>query len=533
MIHKNHVFATFCPNYSPKFTPKLRDWMVEAAIARYQTYKELTAAFDEKNVEAVLEGLIRLADMMNEDILLDLQDFRGSFSREFDIARLTCETYLKYYSLTMESYMPLLSLLETARSSSKQTFSLYKKLKMTEKQYFEIIKYSSVDSFHVERWFINFMNHWLECLEDKTLEWVTNAVAVDQFHLNPSELEEMTPSSSIKDVFSAIYQELEFIANLSWPNPLENSKFLLYFSKIINKAMEQYCDAIALGDPKPENAGIIGLTEYLPGGKANNGPKDIGLEVCTKLCNIQFATSKLDHVYELMNMSKVQETLSRLDSSHLNLNPIELLKTSSNSSNSNSTNSSDLFSGTLNVEILYAENIKPCTKSGTSNCYVIVKPPEMGEKASPGTRKPSFTYSQSPYSALSYSMKSTEFIKTRVIQETLNPCWNETFEVLCPPLSSLQVTIYSKNLLTSDDIAGSGSLDLSRSHSLFKTLSNHQTHTVYVECEPQGRLCLRLTKQGELDDVHFWFRKSKGRLRRTQEDFIRAITSKVCLYKFK
>lgn len=89
------------------------------------------------------------------------------------------------------------------------------------------------------------------------------------------------------------------------------------------------------------------------------------------------------------------------------------------------------------------------------------------------------------------------------------------------------MAVFSKNLLTADEVAGTAIIDLSPGSRLRRRLMDNQTHDVYVELEPQGRLLLRITMEGEQEDVDFWFRRSNERLIRVRDDFIRSLTAKV------
>jgi hypothetical protein len=55
--------------------------MTEAVIARYESFRELTAPFDEHDIGNILEGLLRLVDMVNDDVDSDLKYFKKPFAR--------------------------------------------------------------------------------------------------------------------------------------------------------------------------------------------------------------------------------------------------------------------------------------------------------------------------------------------------------------------------------------------------------------------------------------------------------------------
>ena len=200
--------------------------------------------------------------------------------------------------------------------------------------------------------------------------------------------------------------------------------------------------------------------------------------------------------------------------------------------------SSDFLTGTFNVHVAYAENIKPTLKTGASNPYLIVRVPEgtvVPPPPQPANRKKTMSPSaeeelpQAEPEPLVLTGNNCELFKSRVINETLNPNWDESHSVILPPIERLEVAVFSKNLLTSDEIAGSATIDLSYGTRLRRKLVDLQTHDVFVELEPQGRVLLRLKLEGEEEDVDFWFRRTNERLIRTRDSFLRSLTAKVIL----
>lgn len=59
--------------------------------------------------------------------------------REFDIVRLTAETYIKYFILTLESNRDIISSDEAVEHASKTVFSLYKKLLSMDRRYGKLV----------------------------------------------------------------------------------------------------------------------------------------------------------------------------------------------------------------------------------------------------------------------------------------------------------------------------------------------------------------------------------------------------------
>ncbi|KAJ3080916.1 hypothetical protein HK100_010020, partial [Physocladia obscura] len=190
----------------------------------------------------------------------------------------------------------------------------------------------------------------------------------------------------------------------------------------------------------------------------------------------------------------------------------------------------DKIKGAFKIEIMYAENVKPVTKSGLANPYMVVRIPE-GTISLPPEESHSGLFAKMTTAAPTVPIPLTgnlcELGRTRYINETINPVWDETFATILPPVSHLDIYLYSKNLI-SDELCGKSVIDLSGKLSrLRQKLTDHHTHDVYIEFEPQGRGLVRMTLEGEQEDVDYWFRKSRERLKRTQNDLVRALTAKI------
>lgn len=198
-------------------------------------------------------------------------------------------------------------------------------------------------------------------------------------------------------------------------------------------------------------------------------------------------------------------------------------------------------SGQLKVQVAYAENLKPCNANGLASPYVVLRVPEgtvapVSEEyeddastTSPTASGPNANSQQGP-SIL--NGKDCELVRSRYISDSLNPTWDETFECILPSVDHLEVIAYSKNLISSDEMMGKATIDLSRNSRMKRKLEDHQTHDIYLELEPQGRVLIRLTLEGDDEDVEYWFRRSRERLGRTRDDYVRALTAKVVFFKF-
>lgn len=81
MIHRFPTFRTIHPELQESFRDELRIMMTESCIGRFQRFKELSTPLDEGDVESVIEGINKLADLVNHEIELDVQHFQPAFAQ--------------------------------------------------------------------------------------------------------------------------------------------------------------------------------------------------------------------------------------------------------------------------------------------------------------------------------------------------------------------------------------------------------------------------------------------------------------------
>jgi hypothetical protein len=397
--------------------------------------------------------------------------------------------------------------------------------------------------FNIEKWFAPFVNQWLQHLSTLTLTWVENAVKLDKFEPVQRERQQTNHSSSVTDLFTAIFSELEMIVDLGWNNVIQRAGFFQLFAKTICLAVEQYCGAIAIGETRLNESFGTSAWKSLAemAGRSSSASKmDITSESCVKLCNIEYAIGRLDEMYRAMNVSSLVQSQKDYRASMIPSNPQDV------------THFYEKLGAIYKVQICYGEDLKSCNKNGLSNPYVIFRVSE-GTEAIPTVHAEqsyfstllarsatlsgglsgaltgrSDTVSSSPHIL---NGKECELLRTRTVNDTINPSWDETFDCLIPPTEYLQIDVYSRNLLTSDEIIGQSKLAMNESSNLRKRLMDHQTYDIYLDLEPQGRILVRLSMEGQGENVDFWFKRAKGTLFRTRNDFIRALTSKVSFLK--
>lgn len=148
------------------------------------------------------------------------------------------------------------------------------------------------------------------------------------------------------------------------------------------------------------------------------------------------------------------------------------------------------------IKIIEAEDLKACDMNGLSDPYVV-----LGDE---------------------YQKR---LAKTRVIYKNLNPRWDETVDILTTGPLNIIATIWDWDTLGDHDCVGRTSLKLDPSH-----FRDFLPREYWLDLDTQGRLLLRVSMEGERDDIQFYFGKAFRHLKRAERDMTRKITDKVRRY---
>lgn len=145
------------------------------------------------------------------------------------------------------------------------------------------------------------------------------------------------------------------------------------------------------------------------------------------------------------------------------------------------------------IKIVEAEDLKACDMNGLSDPYVV-----LGDE---------------------YQKR---LAKTRIIYSSLNPRWEESVDITTQGPLNVIATIWDWDALGDHDCVGRTSLKLDPAH-----FSDYMPREYWLDLDTQGRLLLRVSMEGERDDIQFFFGKAFRTLKRTERDMTRRITDKV------
>jgi len=148
------------------------------------------------------------------------------------------------------------------------------------------------------------------------------------------------------------------------------------------------------------------------------------------------------------------------------------------------------------IKIVEAEDLKACDANGTSDPYVV-----LGDE---------------------YQKR---LAKTRIVMRNLNPRWDESVDITVQGALNIIATIWDWDTFGDHDYVGRTSLKLDPTH-----FSDYMPREYWLNLDTQGRLLLRVSMEGERDDIQFYFGKAFRLLKRTERDMTRKITDKLSQY---
>ncbi|KAI8933859.1 hypothetical protein NX059_012523 [Plenodomus lindquistii] len=346
-------------------------------------------------------------------------------------------------------------------------------------------------AFNIEGLLQDFVWRWIEVTDQNLIGWVENAFKADTFQIesqNPVPSDEERHSVSVVDIFRSFNQSIEQIVSLNWDNDLQYAKFMTAVSKSIGVALARYCELVEQKFAKemdrmtPEQAAAmrqtrqekwISMAKDMYSQKEKAEPFQFYPESLVKLNNIEYAMQQLDKLEREIGVDACAEVIQKHAPA-----PAQRAR-----------NNNFVFT----IKIIEAEDLKACDMNGLSDPYVV-----LGDE---------------------YQKR---LAKTRVIYGSLNPRWDETIDITTNGPLNIVATIWDWDTLGDHDCVGRTSLKLDPSH-----FRDYLPREYWLDLDTQGRLLLRVSMEGERDDIQFYFGKSFRTLKRTERDMTRKITDKL------
>ena len=367
-------------------------------------------------------------------------------------------------------------------------FMLYQKVSALLRMHAAFCPYQQL-AFDISDWFEPHIQHWLVMTERKTTEWVHNAVSSDSFV--PIDSDGAVHSSSIDDLFGALQQPLDFILSLQWPDPYRNARFLTSMAKTVSRSIEQYCTRVeelfmeemfprsAEGQDasQKQSAWMVKAKQTLQGEKKVE-PFHFQPASCVKLNNIESARVLLDKLYNKIDADEQARIVAEMA-------PAVPEK-------------KERQRYIFTVKVVLGENLQPVRE--TSNARIdsfVTLSDERGNKIA----------------------------KTRTIYETADPRWDEVFDIPVEGNIWLAATVWDRKLVGDHNLCGRAYLRLDPRY-----FSDFLNHELWLSLDTQGRLLLRVSMEGEKDDILFYFGRAFRSLKRAEGDMVRIIVDKMSIF---
>lgn len=114
------------------------------------------------------------------------------------------------------------------------------------------------------------------------------------------------------------------------------------------------------------------------------------------------------------------------------------------------------------------------------------------------------------------------YAKTRTIYDDADPRWDETFDIPVKGSAWFMATLRHRNLTGKHDLLGRSYLRLDPNQH-----ADLISKDVLLPLDTRGHILLRISMEGERDDIQFHFGRAFRWLKRTESDMVRIFVDKV------
>ncbi|KAK5079791.1 hypothetical protein LTR70_008981 [Exophiala xenobiotica] len=393
------------------------------------------------------------------------------------------------------------SVVETSKAKEQDVpmedgFELYKELANFRRVYTDALP-GQAFPYKLEDVLQEFVWKWINATDAQVMGWVEQAIKHDNFQVRNDDkyrppTEEERHSNSVLDVFRSFNQVIEQVAKLEWDDDITYAKFMTALSKSLGNGISRYCEVLdqmfhrEMDRLTPEQEMAAKQTtqqKYLQYAKDawNNEnrvePFQFYPESFVKLNDVSFAIQQWDKLESEMNVDACADVIKR----H---NPPSLQQRRK------------VTNYVFTIKLVEAEGLKALDVNGFSDPYVVLT-----------------------------DEYQKRLFKTKTIYRNLNPRWDESVDITTQGPLNLIATVWDWDSMKDHDYVGRTSLKLDPNH-----FGDFLPREYWLNLDTQGRVLVRVSMEGERDDIQFYFGKAFRALQRTQRDMTRNITDKLSAY---
>ncbi|KAG9012965.1 hypothetical protein FRB90_006371 [Tulasnella sp. 427] len=443
--------------------------------------------------------LLQLTDHLEKQAKLLDKRFPKPILGRLDLVSLALESQIPLFLTDLgDMRVPLLegSTKKPPEVPLADIFALYRRTKTLLSMHAAFCPNSPID-YDLGGFFEPYVLQFLVNTDLQTAQWVHTAISVDKFEAEGEE----GHSSSIVDLFLNLKSPIDFLFDLNWPDQYQDARFFTVLSKasddqprfnltskLIDDTPDQYCRTVEdlfmdemfprqPGEEKqPKQYAFIEKARQTIAGEKKVEPFNFTPSSCVKLNNIEAVRSLLDKLYARIDV----DSISRILEEH-SPPPSDDPRTSKQRF---------LFT----VKVVQAEGLVPQDSSSTKLDSFVTLSDEKGVRLA----------------------------KSRTIYETLNPRWDETFDISVEASLWVMASVRDRAIIGKHDTVGRGYIFLDP-----KRFGDYLAHDVWLDLDTAGRILLRVSMEGEKDDPQFFFGRAFRSLKRAEGDMIRVIIDKV------
>ncbi|KAI8324700.1 hypothetical protein GQ54DRAFT_55803 [Martensiomyces pterosporus] len=489
---------------------------------RYQTLTERCFS-DKQPMSAHLDGYDQLAIL----VLRDCENAHKLFSesiledgdRRFDIAGILAEVETEFFYNDLSAYVERFGYCSD-NSNVEAALDLYDLLRRIEQLH---ARHSpkKLEGVDARRLFKEATTLWLDQIDHEKGGWVENALSFDKVLDGP---EAGKHSTSAIDLMTCFSQQVSTIRRISWPDVDTKSWFLTHFMRLLGECFEHYAAQmerkfmasldLPLGSEETQRMSMISMhrsrkykEQSLSLGAATqaaierldqSGASRISNEACIKLNNLTVA---LDRLHELQDELGIREVAQQLGGE-----------------NRPSLKSAATNKFLLSLKVVHAESLEIYKKqydiSVDTNARPYVKLAMVDQIDKQTTKRETFG-------------------KTRpALDNAMNPRWNQSFELELEADSAEVVAPIEVRICTRDGPKKLGHREKTHARGFIALSSKMAMGTdgtldVVLDLEPRGYLLMRITVDGEREDMEFYSGRMFRCLEHTLSDLQQCIVEQV------
>ncbi|KAJ1946718.1 hypothetical protein FBU59_001968, partial [Linderina macrospora] len=502
----NDVTCPVVPNLPMPNVPERREEVIsvlEGSVQyRYTCLKDryvggaaAAAAGPAKLVSYECLGELVLGDCENSHSIF-AEPLLSEGDRRFDIAGIVAELEIEYFYSDLMQYLAEAGYCadSTSIEPALGLFGLLRRMSAIHSRHSD----RELDGIDTQRLFDQATTMWLAQLSNEADGWVRNALAMDRV------IEPATPaprhSTSAIDLVTCFAQQAATIRRIDWPDAAAKAQFLTRFMQTLCQCFEAYAEEMAKqfmvnlslppdavpatrGSSSPrvsrryrEQALTVGPAVQAAAARLDQaGGLQISADACVKLNNLAVAADRLHELYDELQIRTLTEELGGESRPSL---------------------TAALPSGFLfSLQVVHAENLEVYRRAHDVQVDASAQPYVKLSIAS---------------QAADGSVHRERIGKTRAVAlNAMNPRWNQAFDVELPATSAAQATPVEVRVCTRDGPKRLGHKEKVHCRGYFvlspqMAAAYEGTQDVMLDLEPSGHLLMRVTVDGERDDVDFF-----------------------------